>query len=81
MWGITPVHYVPNGSMNFVYFYGAFHVRSFQVQVNMLVFPRIVFNNDGVAVPGSVVALQISVQTFNYNRFFRFELISYFTVN
>jgi hypothetical protein len=66
---------MPNGSMNFLYFYEAFHVRGFQVKVN--IFSRIVFNDDGAALVGSVVAVRISVQTFNYNRFLRFQLISF----
>jgi hypothetical protein len=79
MWGITPIHYVPNGSMNFMYFYEALHVRGFESQVNIL--RRLVFNDYGAAGVGSVVAVPISVQTFNYLRFLRFELISSFRIN
>jgi hypothetical protein len=50
-----------------MYFYEALHVSGFEIQVD--IFRRIVFNNYGAAVVGSVVAVQISVQTFNYLRF------------
>jgi hypothetical protein len=58
---ISPIHCVPNGSVNFMYFYDDFNVWDFDVKAN--IFPKNMFNNDSAAVFVSVMAAQICGQT------------------
>jgi hypothetical protein len=59
--GISPIHCVPNGSVNFMYFYDDFNVWDFEVKAN--IFPKNMFTKDGAAVSVTVMVAQICGRT------------------